>query len=445
MNKPLGGTTGLASRNVSAVPALDPRNWPTNPDVVIIGAGAAGLSAGRKLRKRGVSFLIVEAADRIGGRAWTESESFGQPVDHGCSWISGSKKNPFTKFAQKSGFTLVDHTNAGTDLFDLEGHPADDAAYDDYENAWDALITAIGKAGKKGRDVSAASVIPNVRFGASVQSWLGAMDYGVDLDQISTRDFWNTDGSQPSKFVKEGLGTVLETRAEGLPVSLETQVTAIDWSGQGVTIETSKGTLKARACILTVSTGVLAASKIKFTPDLPDWKQQAAADVPMGLLIKVPMLFDGARLGLGENNWVTYELPDAQAGEGCFFIAWPCNHDYLFGNIGGRFGWDLYSEGQAAVLDYAMQELVKLAGNDARKHFVKGFVTDWADNPFTLGAYGAVRPGATSARKDLAAPLADRLFFAGEATHRSVPALINGAYLSGQRAAKSAARVVSAV
>ncbi|MEM6374898.1 MAG: NAD(P)/FAD-dependent oxidoreductase [Pseudomonadota bacterium] len=419
------------------------QDWPSNPDVVIIGAGSAGLAAGQKLHQEGKSFIIVEGADRVGGRAYTESQTFGVPVDHGCSWISGSDRNPFTQMASALGYKLVEHTDAGTDLFDMMGKPGDDAAHVAYDAAWDAITRPIGKAGKKKRDVPAASVIPNVRFGASVQSWMGAMDYGVDLEQVSTRDFWRTDSSQPSLFVSEGLGSVVASLAEGLPISLNTTVKAVDWSGTGVSVETSKGTIKAGACLITVSTGVLAASKIRFTPELPEWKQQAAHDIPMGLLIKVPMLFDGARLGLTENNWVTYELPDEQAGEGCFFIAWPCSHDYVFGNIGGQFGWDLYAEGQKAVLDYAMEQMIRLVGSDARKHFIKGFATDWADNPLTLGAYGAVRPGASDARKRLSKQVGDRLFFAGEATHKRVPALVNGAYLSGRKAAKQMVKALA--
>lgn len=435
--------TSNMTRQAVGTARTDSHDWPGNPDVVIIGAGSAGLSAARKLRKKGLSCIIVEAADRVGGRAWTESTTFGVPIDHGCSWISGSDKNPYTKIARDRGFTLVDHTDAETHLFDLDGNPANDNDYDVYQKAEKVIPRAIGKAGKKGLDVAASTVIPDVRFGATVHSWMGSMDYGVNFDQVSTRDFWNTASSQPSKLVREGLGSVVATLAEDLPISLNTPVTAIDWSGQGVSVETSKGTIKAAACLITVSTGVLAANKIRFTPDLPDWKQQAVHDIPMGLLMKVPMLFDGARLGLTENNWVTYELPDEKAGEGCFFVAWPCGLDLVYGNIGGRFGWELYAEGQAAVLDYAMQELVRLVGSDARKHFIKGLATDWADNPLTLGSYGAVRPGAAKARDQLAEPLADRLFFAGEATHKWVPALVNGAYLSGRIAAKKMIRVLA--
>lgn len=427
---------------MGAAPAAAER-LPTNPDAVIIGAGAAGLAAGHALREAGVSSVIVEAAGRVGGRAWTESDSFGAPVDHGCSWISGSDRNPFTRIGRNAGFSLVDHTSADTDLFDLDGTRADAAGRAAFERAWGTVTRAVSRAGKAGQDVPASTVVPNTPWGATVQSWIGAMDYGVDFDRLSTADYWNGSDSQPSLIVREGLGTVVATLAEGLPIALNTQVTGIDWSGAGVRVETSRGTLAARACLITVSTGVLNASAIRFTPALPEWKRQAAADIPMGLLIKVPLLFDGARLDLGENNWVTYRIPEDRAGEACYFAAWPCGHDYVFGNIGGHFGWELYAAGQEAVVDYALGELVRCVGSNARKHFVRGFATNWADNPLTLGAYGALRPGAWGARNLLAEPLADRIFFAGEAMGGATSALVNGAYESGKSTAGALAQAIA--
>lgn len=413
---------------------------PTNPDVVIIGAGAAGLAAGRQLQKEGISFVIVEAAGRVGGRAYTESAMLGAPVDHGCSWISGANSNVFRKIGEREGFTLVDHTSADTDLFDLDGNPANDAEFAAYDRAWGSIERALNKAGKADADVAASTVVPDLPYSATIQSWMGAMDYGVDFEQLSTVDYWESAEDQPSLLVKEGLGAIVATLAKGLPIALDTAVTAIDWTGPGVSVETSGGTIRAKACLVTVSTGVLNAGAIRFTPALPDWKQQAAADIPMGLLMKVPLMFDGARLGLGENNWVTYRIPEDRAGEACYFVAWPCAHDYLFGNIGGRFAWDLHAQGQGAVIDYALEQLVRCVGSDARKHFVAGLATDWADNPLTLGAYGALRPGADGARELLARPLDDRLFFAGEAMGGEVSALVNGAYVSGRAMAKKIAK-----
>lgn len=416
---------------------------PTNPDVVIIGAGAAGLAAGKELSKRGISYVIVEAAGRVGGRAYTESQSFGAPVDHGCSWISGSMHNPFTQIGKSNGFTLVDHSNAGSQLFDLDGNEASDLEWSQYDRAWSAIGRALDRAGQAGKDVSAASVIPNIPYGATVQSWMGAMDYGVDFEGVSTADYWDSANDQPSYIVHEGLGAVVATLAVGQPIVLNTAVTAIDWSGDGVAVETAQGTLRAKACLVTVSVGVLAASKIKFIPELPVAKQEAIDDIPMGLLMKVPLLFDGARLGLGENNWITYRIPEETPGEACYFVAWPTGHDYLFGNIGGKFGWELSAQGDAAVVDYALGELVRLVGSDARKHFIKGLRTDWAENPLTLGAYGAPRPGRIGARKVLGEPLGDRVFFAGEAMGGSVSALVNGAYPSGKKAAKTMSKVLA--
>jgi len=439
----IGRRAVLAGLAIAGANPLMAQRLPTNPDVVIIGAGAAGMSAGRELQKRGISFVIVEAADHIGGRAYTESATLGQPVDHGCSWISGSNNNPFTQIGKAGGFTMVNHTSAGSDLFDLDGNPASDAEWAAYDRAWSAVERALSRAGKAGKDVAASTVVPDMPYSATVQSWMGAMDYGVDFDGVSTADYWDSAEDQPSYLVKEGLGAVVATLAEGLPVSLGTTVTAIDHSGPGVAVETSTGTIRAKACLVTVSTGVLAAGKIRFTPELPTTKQQAISDIPMGLLMKVPMMFDGARLGLAENNWVTYRIPEDKAGEACYFVAWPCGHDYLFGNIGGRFGWELSAQGSDAVVDYALGELVRLLGSDTRKHFVKGFATDWAENPLTLGAYGAPRPGAISARKALAEPVGNSLFFAGEAMGGSVSALVNGAYKSGKKTAKAMAKALA--
>lgn len=440
MSTQIGRRAVLAGLTMAGTTPILAQNLPTDPDVVIIGAGAAGLQAGRTLQHKGVSFVIVEAANRVGGRAYTESTTFGAPVDHGCSWISGSDNNPFTRIGNEGGFTLVNHTSADTDLFDLDGNRANGEEWAAFDRAWGAIDRPMNKAGRAGKDVPASSVIPDIAYGATVQSWSGAMDYGVDFDEISTADHWHGSSSQPSYIVKEGLGAIVKTLSEGLPISLGTTVTAIDTSGPGVAVETSGGTIRAKACLLTVSTGVLNAGRIKFTPELPDWKQQAAADIPMGLLMKVPMLFDGARLGLGENNWVTYRIPEDQPGEACYLIAWPCGHDYLFGNIGGRFAWELYGSGQAAVVDYALEQLVRMVGSHARKHFVQGFATDWADNPLTLGAYGAVRPGAWGARDKLAQPLDEKLYFAGEAVGGAVSALVNGAYYSGHANAKAIAK-----
>jgi len=411
--------------------------FPTNPDVVIIGAGAAGLGAARKLMKSGHSVIVLEAADRAGGRAWTDTKGFGVPVDMGCSWISGARKNRFTNIARKRGFTLVDHSDRATVLF-TNGRRATDSELEAYEATMEKIAKVIAKAGKKGRDVPAADVIPEgLPFAGAAKAWMGPMDYGVDYDAISTLDDYLSANDQPSYIVAEGLGAVVATLAGGLPIAFGTSVQSVDWSGKGVAVDTDKGTVRARACLVTVSTGVLASDAIRFTPDLPVPKQEAIADLPMGLLVKVPLLFDGARFGLNDNEWMSYDIPDAATTRACFFITWPFGYNYVFGNIGGQFGWELSREGPGATIDFALEELVRHVGSSARKHFVKGMATDWASNPLTHGAYAALRPGRHGARKILSEPLAEKVYFAGEAMGGNRSALVNGALESGRKAAKA--------
>lgn len=417
-------------------------NFPTDLDVVIIGAGAAGLGAARKLMKAGHSVLIVEAANRVGGRAWTQSESFGVPVDMGCSWISGAKKNRFAKMGRKKGFTLVGHTDVNTALF-MDGRRATKAELKAYDRAGSKVEKALGKAGKQGIDIAGSEVIPKgVPLMGAAKAWMGPMDYGMDYDDISTLDDYISANDQPSYIVAEGLGTLVATLTGDIPISLNTSVTSVDSAGQNIVVETSNGTITAKTCLVTVSTGVLASGAIRFNPALPVAKQEAIHNLPMGLLIKVPLLFDGARLGLKDNEWMSYDIPDDPTTRACFFITWPFGYDYVFGNIGGKFGWELSKEKPEATVDFALEEMVKQVGSDARKHFLKGIATDWATNPLTHGAYAAVRPGGVGARDVLSDPIADKLFFAGEAMGGNRSALVNGAYESGRKVAKRIADIL---
>ncbi|MEL7396863.1 MAG: FAD-dependent oxidoreductase, partial [Pseudomonadota bacterium] len=216
MTVKIGRRAVLAGLTAIGASPLMAQSIPTNPDVVVIGAGSAGLAAGRVLQQAGVSFVIVESSDRVGGRAYTETGRLGQPIDVGCSWVNGANNNPYAKLGYEKGFTMVDHSNADSDLFDMDGNPATGSDWVAYDKAWGAILEAMADAGRSGKDVSAASVIPDVPWGASVRSWMGAMDYGVTLDQVSTKSYWNSADSQPSYFVKEGLGTLVATLAEGM-------------------------------------------------------------------------------------------------------------------------------------------------------------------------------------------------------------------------------------
>ena len=405
----------------------------TNPDVVVIGAGAAGIAAARRVIGSGKTVQVIEAADRIGGRAYTESDTFGVPYDQGCAWLQGPADLPHLQAAQDLGATLQDASNAG-EAFYVGDRRATYAEQSQSDRAYARLYAALDTYA----DVSAGSLAQLKNpMDAVAQTWTGPMDFGVDLADLSTADYNGYPEYAVNYLVREGLGTLVAHLGRALPVSLNTGATAVDWSGDGVRIQTTKGTVTARAVIVTVSIGVLASGAIQFTPALPAAKQDAINDVPMGLLTRIGLQFDGARFGLKENDLLTYAVPNEIPAEACYFLTFPTGHDIAVGFVGGAFGWEMSRAGEAAAIDFALGEFVKMMGSGARAHFVKGHMSGWADNPLTLGAYSAARPGRAASRITLAEPLGDRVFFAGEAVADGYIALMSGAHLSGDKVARA--------
>ncbi len=219
---------GLAA--FGAAPAL--ASTPSGDvDVVIIGAGISGLVAARTLMDAGHSVTVIEAADRIGGRAYTESDTFGVPFDHGCSWINHGDQNPWTPIARQGGYEIVDHTSAGSAYY-VDGELANSAQRKANNQGWGAVTSALAKAGTAGLDVAASTVMPEGVEGTGLpQTWIGPMDWGVDFKDLSTADYWNSADSNQELMVREGLGTVVADYGREVPVTLNTPATAVSWSG----------------------------------------------------------------------------------------------------------------------------------------------------------------------------------------------------------------------
>lgn len=423
----------LAGLSAGSAAGIASPAFATTPDVVVIGAGAAGIAAAHRLIASGKSVVLIEAADRIGGRALTDSTTFGQPYDVGCSWLQGPETLPHLALARSRGFGLVDF-GISTEMHFRGGRRATAAERRAYNRSWAQIEAALD--GAEGLDVAAATVIPDaVPYSAAVQAWIGAMDHGVDFADLSTADYKAYADLEVDYLVRDGLGALVALVGEGLPVRLSTAATRIDWSGPGVRVETTAGTIAARACIVTVSTGVLAGGGIRFSPELPADKQQAIADVPMGLLEKVGLMFDGARFGLSDTGILTQLYDGPVPAPACHFLTFPTGHDYVVGFVGGSFGWEIAGEGAEAAIDFALAEFVRAVGSDARRHFLRGHFSGWSQNPLTIGAYSAARPGRHAARAALARPIGDRVFFAGEAVAGDHIALMSGAHLSGARVA----------
>lgn len=417
-----------------ALPAVARAQVTSEPDVVVIGAGSAGIAAAKRLIADGRSVVVLEANDRIGGRAWTESETFGVPFDHGCSWIQTAKVDMFLEAAESYGFDVRQHDGADEALY-VGDREATEVEYGQYWEAYEAVLDAIADAGRSGQDIAASTVMPEMPFSATSQAWV-TMGMSVDFDDLSTLDWWSGADAAPTYLIKQGFGMLVARLGADVPVMLSTPATKIGWGGEGVTVSTPSGDIRAKACIVTVSTGVLNAGSIDFDPVLPPAKQQAIADLPMGLLAKVALQFEGTRLGFRPDEWLTYLVPEQVPAEACFFLTWPFDENLMIGFMGGDFAWEMSDAGTEAAVDFALGEVEAMVGSKARDSFVKGTLTHWASDPLTLGAYAGLRPGAFGARAELARPLDDRLFWAGEAAAGAYYATCGGAWDSGERAAR---------
>lgn len=406
---------------------------PGDPDVVVIGAGAAGLAAARTLIDAGISVVVLEARNRIGGRAWTESDTFGIPFDHGCYTLHSADRNPWTGLARDQGYTLKRITDE-TEVVYVGDRRADSSEMAAYDQAWYRLNRAISGAGKNGRDVSAASVSPRDEDWIHVaENWLGPMDSGVDLDDLSCVDWWNLEDTEPNLLIEQGFGALVARFGRGLPVKLDTPVTRVRRGGARIAVDTPVGTIAAKACVVTVSTGVLAAESIAFDPPLPDWKREAIARVPMGLLAQIPLQFEGTTFGVPTHQWLTHYV---ESSEACFFLAWPFGHNLMIGQVGGRFGWQLTEAGADVAVDFALGTLRKMFGSEVDRHFAGGTITQWAIDPLSRGSYASAEPGQAHQREFLRRPVDDRLFFAGEACAQGFAQTCGGAYLSGVETAR---------
>ena len=415
-------------------------------DVVVIGAGAAGLAAARALVAQGRSVLVLEASGRIGGRAWTAHppELGGVWFDMGAIWLHAAECNPLVPLARAANERLLDAAEIRCKRTFVGNRPATEAEYAAYDDAWRRFEEAADRllGGTSDLPLSAvAQALPDDPWAATIEAWEGPVICAADADRYSLRD-WRRNALWGSNLVPDGgIGAFIARRlGAGLDIRPNTPATGIDWSGShGVEVRTERGTVRAGACIVTASTGVLASGAIRFSPALPAYWQNALATLPMGLAIKVALRATGPdRLDLPMHCSLDHRLE--RAGEPfMIFQCWPYGRDYVQGWIGGSPAWELSRLGEAATADFALAELRRLLGARAVTLFAGGarLVTRWDADPWARGAYAYVPPGQAAARTAMAEPLAEgRLVFAGEAYHDGLAGTVGGAWLSGEAAAR---------
>ncbi len=407
----------------------------TDTDVAIVGAGAAGLAAAKTLGELGVPFVLLEAAHRIGGRAYTEEVAPGAPFDLGCHWMHSASRNPFVAIADAHGF---DYDKLGfTRRMRIAGAWSSAAEQAERDAFMAENSERIARAAATGPDRAAAEVTERAGRWTPLYDYFFSLWTSFDVDQVSVVDLETYNDTEENWPLKQGYGALVARHAAGVPVTLNTQVAAIDWSGKALRLTTPRGEVRAKKIIVTVSTGILAGGHIRFDPALPDWKQEAVAGLPLGNHNRICLVYDRNVFGAAPPRGATV-LDDG--AEPMSFTIRPFGYDYVVGLTGGRFADWLERAGPAAAVDLAKENLKKAFGADIVKHVVGHNVTAWRGDPWVRGAYSAALPGQAPQRARLAEPLDGRLFFAGEATSPESYSTAHGAHLTGIDTAREVAR-----
>ena len=398
-------------------------------DVVVVGAGAAGISALRRLAGSGLSSIALEARSRIGGRAQTVLARPDLPVDCGCGWLHSADVNPLAKLVVEAGFE-VDRTpphwlrQAGNQDFPPEDQDA-------FGRAFAAFQDKLERAAASGVDRPASELMePNGRWNHLLDA-ISSYYNGAEYDQVSVLDYGAYEDDRVNWRVAQGYGAAIGSFADLARIVTDCPVTTIHHDGPRLRLETARGTIEARTVIVTVPTPLIAEERVVFSPGLPAIRE-ACEGLPLGLADKVffglhePEMFpvEGHLFGrIDRTETGSYHLR-------------PFGRPYLEVYLGGRWARALEAEGRGAATAFAIDELVGLIGSDVRKKIHPLGETGWAGDPFSLGAYSHALPGRAGARAVLREPVEDRIFFAGEAVSAHSYSTAHGAWQTGEAAAE---------
>jgi monoamine oxidase len=433
-----------ASAGLALTPALGAAAWsaplPREADIVVIGAGAAGIAAARRIMAANRRVIVLEATGQIGGRCLTDTATFDVPFERGARWLHNPDTNPMIKLARSTGLDI--YSASPGQKIRIGRRYARAGETEEFLAALVRANRAIDDASRGKADVACASVLKDLGDWAGTTEFiLGANATGKDLKDVSVIDKARAQERSAAIGCRQGLGALLAKLGEQVPLALSTPAGRVAWSNRDVTVETPAGRIVARAAIITVSSNVLATGNIKFTPDIPRRQLDAAQKLSLGSYDHIALLLPGNPMGLSRDDFVIEQSSSKQTA-------------LLFANMGssslcsidvaGSFGRDLAAQGEKAMVGFAVEWLTKLFGSEAAAAVKKSSVTRWDAAPFALGAMSVAGPGGQPSRKILGEPIGC-MFLAGEATHETLWGTVDGAWESGERAAEAALRRIGAI
>jgi monoamine oxidase len=410
-------------------------------EVIVIGAGVAGLAAARALHDAGSQVVVLEGRDRAGGRISTD-RSLGTAVDLGATWIHGIRGNPITALARRAGVRTMLSPHPALRLWDAgDGMLSLDAGLATMRGFRELLEDAAALGARIEQDISMAEALARLsperadaqRVLAWSLRWLELMSGGA-CEALSLQH-WSDDEALPGPdhVFPQGYDGITHHLARGLDIRFEHAVAHIDWSGDEVVVETSCGAFRAARVVLTLPLGVLKAGNVAFTPALPERKRAAIERLGVGLVEKIALRFQAP---FWPRDVTHLHLMSGTRDEISGFTSlWPQGAPVLVAYATGRAGRALDALDDGGAVAPALAALAHMFGA-AVTPVEATAISRWHRDPFSRGASSFIPVGASGEDYDaMATPVGDRLFFAGEATCRKHPSTVHGAYLSGLREA----------
>ena len=402
-------------------------------DAVVIGAGAAGIAAARRLHEAGRDVLLIEAKGRVGGRAHSFSPLPGITLDRGCGWLHSAGRNPWVELASAYGME-VDRSspNWGVQWRDLGYLPGEQAAFGEAWERFDARARSLAT----GPDRPLADAVIDPRFRPALDAISGYAN-GAPLARVSLHDWlaYEDHATGDNWAVREGYGTLVARHGAGVPTRLGCAASLVEHDGARVRVHTPEGVIETAAVIVAVPTTALAREALRFSPDLPD-KHAAASALPLGLADKVFLRVEGTREWPDNAHLLGRPQRACTASHRLSPFGWPVIESFF----GGDCAEAIEAGGPGAAADFAIEELVDLLGSDWRARLLPLGATAWRREAHVNGSYSHASVGGAGQRAVLAEPVEQRLFFAGEACHSSDFSTAHGAFETGVAAADALMR-----
>ena len=419
---------------------------PNGKRVIVVGGGISGLATAKKLKENGFSVLLLESQDRVGGRIRT-SKPLDLSFDEGASWIHGSSKNPITELAEQSGATTYVTDDDNVTVFDFDGRVYPDDFLTREEKLFDNSLQTVENTGTENQSFETVftTLFPNEaknRLWKYMLSSYLEFNTGGDISSLSSKYFYDDEEfGGKDVLITNGYDSITNYLADGTDIRLQTNVTEIDFSKQLIQIKASNTVFECDYVVVTVPLGVLKQNKIEFIPALPPEKTSAIERVQMGVVNKFLLTWDSAFWDI-TLDYIGF-TPEMK-GKFPYFLNFKkiTGKNALITFALGNYAKETEEMSDQEVVDEIMSNLRAMYGKNIPNP-TQIFRTKWGKDRHTFGSYSFATNGTTSKDFDtLGASLFEKVFFAGEHTHRSYRGTVHGAYLSGIREADKLIQLV---